>query len=140
MLKAENQSIPPTPTPTALAMTTSTTMMMMMFILILILILERVFCQTAQNGSTNGPQEPMIGLLAQEMPRHPATDTAQQPSFSLRHGRRVGIVIRRVRVGRLGTELVLLDCLIELLLVVAGATLAHLSLVCLVLGIGVVSV
>jgi len=63
------------------------------------LLLHEILRQTAQNTSTDCAQEPMVRLLAQEVPRHTATDGAQQTTVALRHRRRIRIVVRGIRVA-----------------------------------------
>jgi len=103
--------------------------------MLLLLVFCKVLSQASQDGTANGAQQAVVCLLAKEVSADTTSDGTQQATLAVGHWRCVGVVIGCIRVARLRAELVLFDCLVELLWL---AALLHACLVCLVLRVGIV--
>ena len=110
--------------------------MMMVFLLA---VLQKILRQIAQDPTTDGAQKPMPCLLAEHVTRNTATNRAQKASLAFSHGRCVGVIVGRIRVGGLWCELMLLlSCVRVIWWLWLLLARLHALLIGLVLGIGIV--
>ena len=80
-------------------------MPMLVMLILLVLVLGEVFGQAPHDRATDRTEEAMSLLLAKFMPSPRSSGRTQKPSIALRHRRRVGIVVRRIRVRALRARL-----------------------------------
>lgn len=71
-------------------------------------VLYQVLCDGAYNGTANSAQEAVAGLLAKKKATGAATNGAQEATVRLVHWRSVRIIVWRVRIRRLWSELVVI--------------------------------